>query len=233
VVSGPIERTGHSFADQVEQALRHQILSGLRAPGDRLNEVEIASELGVSRGPVREAMQRLGRDGLVQIEPHKGASVRSLEPAEITRLYEVRIPLECTAARLAAARRTDDDVQRMQVLLDSSSAEVNRGDDGPHYPTHLDLHELVSVISGNDRLHRLVVQINQELSLVRAVSGFRPERAPRALVEHRDVVAAVVEGDGDRADEQMRLHLLQSLDNTLRLAGAPVQPPTLGRFRES
>lgn len=224
----PIERAGHSFADQVEDALRRQILSGLRRPGDRLNEVEIASEFGVSRGPVREAMQRLGRDGLVQIEPHKGSSVRSLEPEEITRLYEVRISLECTAARLAAARRTEDDIKRMRALLDSSSAEVNRDSDGPHYPTHLDLHELISVISGNDRLHRLVVQINQELRLVRAVSGFRPERAPRALVEHRDVVAAVIDGDGDRAHEQMRLHLLQSLDNTLRLAGVPAPPEKPG-----
>lgn len=179
-MSAPIERSGHSFADQVEHSLRHQILSGQRLPGDRLNEVEIAGEFGVSRGPVREAMQRLGRDGLVQIEAHRGASVRSLDPGEITRLYEVRISLECTAARLAAERRTGGDTQRLQALYDSSSAEVNRGDADPHYPTHLDLHELVALVAGNDRLHRLIVQINQELRLVRAVSGFRPDRAPRA-----------------------------------------------------
>jgi DNA-binding GntR family transcriptional regulator len=218
-MSQPIERAGHSFADQAEDALRNQILTGSRAPGDRLNEVEIAGDLGVSRGPVREAMQRLARDGLVQMLPHRGTFVRSLEPGEITRLYEVRISLECTAARLAAQSRTDSDIERLQALLESSTAEVNRTGD-PHYPTHLDLHELVAVVSGNDRLHRLIVQINQELKLVRAVSGFRPERAPLALVEHSDVVAAIVNSDGPRADELMRSHLLQSLDNTLRLAGA-------------
>jgi DNA-binding GntR family transcriptional regulator len=213
-----IERSGHSFADQAEVALREQILSGHRAPGDRLNEVEIAAELGVSRGPLREAMQRLARDGLVVVQPHRGSFVRDLEADEIVQLYEVRIALECTAARLAAERRNDADVTALQGLLDSSAKAVTGAGDAPHYPAHLDLHELVALVSGNVRLHRMVVQINQELKLVRAASGFRPERAPRALVEHSDVVSAIVERDAERAGEMMRKHLLESLENTLRLA---------------
>lgn len=213
-----IERAGHSFADQAEVALRQQILSGHRAPGDRLNEVEIAAELGVSRGPLREAMQRLARDGLVVVQPHRGSFVRSLEPDEIEELYEVRIALECTAAQLAAERRSDADVTALTGLLDSSAKAVTGAGDAPHYPAHLDLHELVAMVSGNQRLHRAVVQINQELKLVRAASGFRPERAPRALVEHGDVVSAIVERDPGRAGELMRTHLLQSLENTLRLS---------------
>jgi len=213
-----IERAGHSFADQAEVALRQQILSGHRAPGDRLNEVEIAAELGVSRGPLREAMQRLARDGLVVVQPHRGSFVRNLEPDEITELYEVRIALECTAARLAAERRTDADVTALTGLLDSSAEAVVGAGDAPHYPAHLDLHGLVAVVSGNERLRRAIVQINQELKLVRAASGFRPDRAPRALVEHRDVVAAIAEGDVVNAPDLMRKHLLQSLDNTLRLS---------------
>lgn len=215
-----IERVGHSFADQAEAALRRQILSGHRAPGDRLNEVEIAAELGVSRGPVREAMQRLARDGLVLVQPHRGSFVRNLKPDEIVDLYEVRIALECTAARLAAERRSDADVTALAELLDSSAEAVAGDGDTPHYPAHLDLHELVAIVSGNARLHRAVVQINQELKLVRAVSGFRPERAPRALVEHSDVVSAIVERDVEQAAELMRKHLLQSLENTLRISSA-------------
>lgn len=213
-----IERAGHSFADQAEVALRQQILSGHRAPGDRLNEVEIAAELGVSRGPLREAMQRLARDGLVVVQPHRGSFVRSLEPDEIEELYEVRIALECAAAQLAAERRSDADVTALTGLLDSSAKAVTGAGDAPHYPAHLDLHEMVAMVSGNQRLHRAVVQINQELKLVRAASGFRPERAPRALVEHSDVVAAIVGRDPGEACELMRKHLLQSLENTLRLS---------------
>lgn len=213
-----IERTGHSFADQAEAALRDQILSGHRAPGDRLNEVEIAAELGVSRGPVREAMQRLARDGLVLVQPHRGSFVRNLEPDEIVELYDVRIALECAAARLAAERRTDADVTALEGLLDTTAKAVTGTGEAPHYPAHLDLHELVAVVSGNGRLHRAIVQINQELKLIRAASGFRPERATHALVEHGDVVTAIVERDADQAAELMRKHLLQSLENTLRLS---------------
>lgn len=213
-----IERTGHSFADQAEAALREQILSGHRAPGDRLNEVEIAAELGVSRGPVREAMQRLARDGLVLVQPHRGSFVRNLEPDEIVELYDVRIALESTAARLAAERRSDADVAALKGLLDTSAKAVTETGDAPHYPAHLDLHQLVAIVSGNGRLHRAIVQINQELKLIRAASGFRPERAPQALVEHGDVVAAIVERDADQASELMHKHLLQSLENTLRLS---------------
>lgn len=218
-MSTAIERAGHSFADQAEAALREQILSGHRAPGERLNEVEIAAELGVSRGPLREAMQRLARDGLVLVQPHRGSFVRSLEPDEIVELYQVRIALECTSASLAAERRSEADVTALNGLLDSSAKAVTATGDAPHYPAHLDLHELVAIVSGNGRLHRLVVQINQELKLVRAASGFRPERAPRALVEHADVVSAIVERDAEQAAELMRKHLLQSLENTLRLQG--------------
>lgn len=219
-----IERVGHSFADQAEAALRRQILSGHRAPGDRLNEVEIAAELGVSRGPVREAMQRLARDGLVLVQPHRGSFVRNLKPDEIVDLYEVRIALECTAARLAAERRSDADVTALAELLDSSSEAVAGDGDTPHYPAHLDLHELVAIVSGNARLHRAIVQINQELKLVRAASGFQPERAPRALVEHSDVVSAIVERDVEQAAQLMRKHLLQSLENTLRISSATREP---------
>lgn len=217
-MSTEIERIGHSYADQAEAALRDQILSGHRAPGDRLNEVEIAAELGVSRGPLREAMQRLARDGLVVVQPHRGSYVRNLEPDEIVELYDVRIALECAAARLAAQRRTDADVAALKGLLDTTAKAVTGTGDAPHYPAHLDLHELVAMVSGNGRLHRAIVQINQELKLVRAASGFRPERAPQALVEHGDVVSAVVARDPEQAAELMHKHLLQSLENTLRLS---------------
>lgn len=219
-----IERAGHSFADQAEVALREQILSGHRAPGERLNEVEIASELGVSRGPLREAMQRLARDGLVLVQPHRGSFVRSLEPDEIVELYQVRIALECMSASLAAQRRSDGDVTALNGLLDSAAEAVTATGGAPHYPAHLDLHELVAIVSRNGRLHRLVVQVNQELKLVRAASGFRPVRAPRALVEHAGVVSAIVQRDGEKAAQLMREHLQQSLENTLRLSGATTGP---------
>jgi DNA-binding GntR family transcriptional regulator len=211
-----VARAGLSFADQAEQALREQIVSGRRQPGQRLNEVELSAELGVSRGPVREAMQRLARDGLVHMEAHRGAFVRRLDHDDVLALYEVRISLETTAAQLAASRRTEDDIQRIGALLDTTSAEV-RGRPDPHYPTDLDLHRLIGVVAGNDRLYRLIDGINSELTLVRAASGFRPDRAPVALDEHTELAAAIVAGSSSRAGRLMTTHLRQSLANTLRI----------------
>ncbi len=218
MVSGtaPITRAGRSYADQAEEALRREIISGNRHPGERLNEVEIASELGVSRGPIREAIQRLARDGLVHVQAHRGTFVRALDATEITGLFEVRISLECTAAELAAERQTAQEMAQIRTLLDSTTEEVNR-QPRPHYPTDLDLHQLIAAASGNARLYRLIVQINQELTLVRATSGFRPERAPIALVEHTDIVAAIDRRDAAAARELMAAHLQHSLANTLMI----------------
>jgi DNA-binding GntR family transcriptional regulator len=90
-----------------QRALRQRILHGEVRPGERLNEVEIAGELGVSRGPIREALQRLASDGLVELQARRGAFMRRLGPAEVRDLFEVRLALETTVARLAAQRATD------------------------------------------------------------------------------------------------------------------------------
>lgn len=209
-----IARSGLSFSDQVEDALRQQIVSGRRRPGERLNEVDLATELGVSRGPVREAMQRLARDGLVRVEAHRGAFVRQLDQAEIRALYEVRIALESTAAQLAAQRCTAGDLVRIRTLLDNTTSEVH-GSVDPHYPTQLDLHRLVALAAGNDRLFRLIDGINRELTLVRATSGFQPARASAALDEHIDLFEAIAAGEAELAGDLMTAHLRHSLQNTM------------------
>jgi DNA-binding GntR family transcriptional regulator len=216
--SGPdaIDRVGHTLSDKVETVLRTQIVSGERLPGVRLNEVEIAAELGVSRGPVREAMQRLARDGLVRIESHRGAFVRSLDAGEVRALFEVRASLECQAAALAAERAGTDEVQTLRTLL-ASSRGVVEGESVPHYPERLDLHEQIVRCSRNQALTRYLQLVNQELKLVRARSGFLAARAPQALDEHERVVEAIAVRDPDAAVAAMTTHMESALHSTLGL----------------
>jgi DNA-binding GntR family transcriptional regulator len=216
-VSSPnaISRAGHTFSDQVEAVLREQIVSGARAAGSRLNEVEIAAELQVSRGPVREAIQRLAGDRLVQVEPHRGAFVRALHVDEVRHLFEVRIALECAAAELAAQRADDAARAAIRALLDASE-EVVGGDD-PHYPQRLDLHRVIVRATGNRALEHQIEQVDGELRLARAQSGFRSDRAPRAVEEHAAIVAAIEAGDGPAARAAMARHLSSSLAHTLAL----------------
>jgi DNA-binding GntR family transcriptional regulator len=209
-----IDRAGHTLSDKVERILREQIIMGTRRPSERLNEVEIAAELAVSRGPVREAMQRLARDGLVRIESHRGAFVRALDAAEIRALFEVRVSLECTAAALAAERAGRDEIAALRELIASSRGAVV-GAAEPHYPERLDLHDLIVRCTGNPALISYLQLVHQELKLVRTRSGFQAIRAPEALDEHIRVVNAIEARDPNAAREAMALHLESALRSTL------------------
>lgn len=214
--STAIDRVGHTLSDKVEAILREQIIGGDRAPGDRLNEVEIAAELAVSRGPLREAMQRLASDGLVRIESHRGAFVRVLDADEVRALFEVRVSLERTAAALAAERAGDDEIAELRGLIASSRGAVE-GAAEPHYPERLDLHDLIVRCTRNPALIRYLRLVNQELKLVRARSGFQTMRAPEALDEHVRIVDAIEARDPDAAREAMAVHLQSALSSTLGL----------------
>jgi DNA-binding GntR family transcriptional regulator len=216
--TGPdaIDRVGHTLSDKVEAALRDQIVSGERTPGSRLNEVEIAAELGVSRGPVREAMQRLSRDGLVRAESHRGAFVRELDVGEVRALFEVRASLECQAAALAAERAGTDEVAALRSLLGDSRGALER-ESVPHYPERLDLHEQIVGCSRNAALTRYLQLVNQELKLVRARSGFQAARALNALTEHERIVEAIAVRDPHAAAAAMTIHMESALQSTLLL----------------
>jgi DNA-binding GntR family transcriptional regulator len=213
-----IDRAGHTLSDKVETIVREQIIMGARGPGERLNEVEIAAELAVSRGPVREAMQRLARDGLVRIESHRGAFVRALDAGEIRALFEVRVSLECTAAALAAERTGRDEIAALRELI-ASSRDAVEGAAEPHYPERLDLHDLIVRCTHNPALIRYLQLVNQELKLARARSGFRTIRAPEALDEHIRVVDAIEARDPNAAREAMARHLESALSSTLDVHG--------------
>jgi DNA-binding GntR family transcriptional regulator len=208
-----IPRSGNSFSDRVERALRDRILRGDVAPGARLNEVEIAGELGVSRGPIREALQRLASDGLVELQAHRGAFVRRLGPAQVRDLFEVRLALETTVARLAAQRATDAQRAALEALLRAGAdptGDADRRFQGAH-----DLHARLADATANPALAAHVTLVNQALRLLRTRSGEVPARAEHAVAEHAAIVAAVRAGDADRAAAAMEAHLRSALAHAL------------------
>ncbi len=165
-----IDRSKATLAHQVEETLRRQIVRGDRPIGSRLNEAEIAANLDVSRGPVREALQRLARDGLVVIEPHRGASVRTLNREDVVELFVLRVALESEAAGIAAELITEADLAVLAQMQDQTVTAVTIEGDGA-FPDVIDLHEFIANVAANDRLAAAVQQVNQELRLVRSGSG--------------------------------------------------------------
>jgi len=215
----PIDRSNLTLADKVEARVREEIVHGERPTGSRLNEVEIAADLGVSRGPVREALQRLAHNGLVTLESHRGAFVRRLELGEVRELFEVRIALECEAAALAAVRIDRRGLNDLAQLQEHSVSEVRYGPKPGVFDT-LDLHDLIVRHAGNARLEQAVTQVNIELRLARSRSGATGRRAQEAVDEHSELIACLTSRDPVGARMAMEAHLTASLQNTMQMLQA-------------
>lgn len=211
-----IDRGRTTLAHRVEELLRKEIVRGERPSGSRLNEVEIAAAFDVSRGPVREALQRLARDGLVVIEPHRGAFVTQLDRGEVLQLFEVRAALEAEAAALVAMRINEPDINLLRRMQELSIGAVAAEDDHS-YPELFDLHDLIARLAGNQRLATLMNQVNGELRLMRSRSGQSAVRAQQALAEHDELIECLTKGDVEGSRRTMRAHLDASRNNTLAL----------------
>jgi DNA-binding GntR family transcriptional regulator len=212
-VSEPNPPLGASLVrDRLVELLRDQILNGDLTAGERLNEVAIASEYGISRAPVREASQRLASEGLIQVIERRGAFVVKISPDDLRELYEVRSGLECLGARLAAERA---ETQAARRLLDELAAveKAIRGGRSMGYPVDRDFHRSVMELTENARLEAAVAQQHQMIQLARLRSGANPERAARAFAEHIEIAEAIIAGDGDAAYDTMRTHLERSFDS--------------------
>ena len=205
---GPLNRV--PLRDQAAQVLRNMVVSGALSSGDRINEADLAARLGISRGPLREAIQRLGAEGFIEFHQNRGAFVRTFNLDDLRQMYEAREVIEVKAAQLAAARATDAGIARLQDLLNSTDAVLSTDTTGA-YPVELDLHDLVLDLCGNPYLQRAGTDLQNQVRLARIKSGSSPDRARQALTEHQDIIAAIAARDPKRAGKAMTGHIQNSL----------------------
>ncbi len=208
VATTRVERA--NIREQAASILREQILDGTYEPGARLNEVEIADAMGTSRGPLREALQRLAAEGLVDLVPNRGAFVRTFSPVELKQMYEFRQIIESGAARLAAQRASASDVAALRSMLDETDQLLGMTADVA-YPATPDFHHRILELSGNAALVRAGTELQTQVHIARQSSGRRPGRARAAFEEHAGIVDAIEARDGDAAAEAMARHLAHSL----------------------
>jgi DNA-binding GntR family transcriptional regulator len=198
------DRDGEAIAHGVElhhavlAVLRPAILVGDLPDGIRLIEEEVAAHLGVSRGPVREALGILRDEGLVTIAPRRGAIVTGLRPDDIDNLYDLRIVLECHAIRRAATTIGPSDVAYLRNL-DAAMVSATR----PFAPTDVAFHRHILVIARQERLLAAWERIAGIVGGLLAVTDTsRPD-----LVRHANLIAALEEHDGETATAMMHLHI--------------------------
>ncbi|MFZ0973088.1 MAG: GntR family transcriptional regulator [Solirubrobacteraceae bacterium] len=208
-----------SVVDQVYTAIRERITSGSLARGARVHQEDLAEELGVSRTPVREALRRLAAEGLVEMRTNRGARVADVDQAGMRVSYEARTVIEPGAARLAAAQRLEEPLARMRAAVAAqrrSLRNVQRS-----FEANREFHLALAAASGNEFLsqfaERLWVARIGETIYERQVET--QERMLLDVREHEQILEAIEEGDGRRAESLTRRHLTDAMKRSLDILG--------------
>jgi len=209
----PREGEVASFADRAYYAIRELIVTLELPPGSVVREPELTEQLGIGRTPVREALRRLAQERLIEVFPRRGMFVTKVDVRDLARLCEVRAALEPEAARLAAERATQADLDELQALLDELEGPRRR--------------EPRALIDLDERIHRAVYQASHNPYLVETLEEYYAHALRIWMVAlartdigtavggHRGVLEAVVGGHGDRAARLMREHV-ESFEEAVR-----------------
>lgn len=201
----------HSLASVAHQELERRILSGELAAGAKLNEVEIAGMLGISRGPVREAFSALGQAGLVRIEKNRGVFVRQVSLEEAGEFYEVRAALEGLIGQLAARRIAIDEIEQLRAIVRRMQGlpKTRRADD--YFALNVEFHDALARAARNNALLANYRGVVRQLDLYRRATISRvAENIPLSTQEHADIVEAVAARDERRAQKLLSEHVLVS-----------------------
>lgn len=188
----------------VLEALREAIISGVLEPGERLMEIQLAEEMGVSRTPVREAIRKLELEGFVVMIPRKGAYVAGVSYKDVKDVFEIRRALEVLAAGLAAEKATDEEIELMERALHynnqpNSLEEIVQAD--------TDFHALVYKASRNERLTQILSNLREQIQRFRATSLAVPGRLKTAIQEHMELVDNIARHDVEGAQNIATLHI--------------------------
>lgn len=191
-----------------EEEIERVILGGEYAPGDRINEKELAIRFGVSRGPIREALRSLEASGLVEQFRNRGVFVRRLSAEQAADVYDVRAVLFALAGRLMAARATDEEIVRLQSFVAAMDEAVAKGDCKTYLQENFAFHEFIVVNAGNMVLAAQYRSLVKQLTLYRARNLTIADSMRSSNEEHREMVGAIAAHDQTRAEAAHLKHVM-------------------------
>lgn len=203
----PVRLENVTLWQRVYEYLREEILAERLPPGAELQEVALSEELGVSRGPIREALSRLAAEGLVTVRPRRGAVVRSLSKDEFLELYQVREALEMMAVRLAVPRLGAEDLARLEELIGVMNRHADQGEVEQFFEANIAFHATLFEASGNVKLQELYGQLLGQMGRYRMRSLTLRGNLQRSVAEHGAILRAAKRGDADRATHLMSEHI--------------------------
>ena len=192
---------------KIRDSLEQRIVEGELGNGKRLDETELSGFYGVSRTPVREALQRLAESGLAEHLPRRGTFVRAPSLSQLVEMFEVMAELECMAIRLAARRATAEDIDALEKDNETCRAAVAADDTKKYYEVNARLHSRIYQMSGNSFLASEARRLHDRLRPFRRLQLRVRGRMEESMAEHDIILAALRDGDADRAMETMKKHI--------------------------
>ena len=200
----------------VAETLRTAIQNGTLQPGERLMELQLADELGVSRTPIREAVRELEAEGFVVMIPRRGTYVADISLKDISQVFEIRTALEELAAGLAAERITEEELEELERLLVEIGDYIENGEIDRIIETDIKFHQILYTASRNSRLSEIINNLREMLTRFRSVSLHYPGRLQDTWQEHRDLVEAIAEHNATRARKIAVRHMENSEQTLLK-----------------
>lgn len=197
-----------SNTQKLKDALEDDIINGRLMPGARLDPEELALKFGVSRTPIREAIQQLAVSGLVTVEPKKGTFVAKVGIEQLIEMFEVMAELESMCGRLAARRISAVELANLASALARCEEAIKQGDSDEYYYENEDFHNCIYRASHNGFLAEETRQLKQRLKPYRRLQLQVRQRMVNSMQEHRKIYGAIESGDADLAEDCLRQHVL-------------------------
>nr|WP_092070640.1 GntR family transcriptional regulator [Dendrosporobacter quercicolus]NSL48323.1 GntR family transcriptional regulator [Dendrosporobacter quercicolus DSM 1736]SDM13052.1 DNA-binding transcriptional regulator, GntR family [Dendrosporobacter quercicolus] len=198
------------------ETLREAIRSGVLQPGERLMEIQLAEELGVSRTPVREAIRKLELEGYVIMLPRRGTYVANLSIKDINEVFEIRTALDVLATGLAAERITEEELEQLERLLVQIGEFIEQNDMEKIVEIDTQFHDLLYRASRNDRLVGIINNLREQLTRFRSISMAYPGRLKKTLEEHSRMVEAIAQRNVKLA-QKLAVEHMENSEQTLLL----------------
>lgn len=206
-----------SLEEKVYLSLEEQIISQKLRPGEAVTEMKLSRELGVSRTPVREALQRLDREGLIKLIPNKGAVVLGISEKDLIDIYKIRMRLEGLAARIAAEKTDAEFCRELCDNVDLTGFYMEKGDIEKVKNLDSEFHDIIYRSCESRMLGKTLSELHRYIASYRKLSLAVDGRIEKSLAEHREIYDAIAKGDAAAADELMSKHVERALENLLKI----------------
>ncbi|WP_201404587.1 GntR family transcriptional regulator [Kaistia sp. 32K] len=210
--------------DQIYQVIRTLIVIGQLRPGQSVNEVEIAEQLGVSRTPVREAVKRLSDEGLINVYAQTGTFVATISRDALEEAYVIRSALEVESVRRAASKITARHIEALEDIIGQHQTAIGRKRYTDAIRLDDDFHRSIAEVNHFSMLWRAVDISKAQMDRGRYLALPRPGSGATTIAQHQAILTALAAKDEQRAMEAMREHLDTSLRNTLSLLAESLEP---------